>query len=104
MTGSLLVKPAPAEADRFTRAILFLDNETGLHFCDPRKLGAMWLVEDKNSIIGKLGPEPLEAEFSPQILAQRLSKRTAPIKALLCDQTFVAGIGNMYADEALFSA
>ena len=100
MTGSLLLKPP----ERFTRAILFLDNETELYFRDPRKLGAMWLVEDKNSIVSKLGPEPLEAEFSPQILAQRLSKRTAPIKALLCDQTFVAGIGNMYADEALFSA
>ena len=104
MTGSLIVKPTSAEADRFTRAILHLDGGTELYFRDPRKLGAMWLVEDKNSIIGKLGPEPLEAEFSPQILAQRLSKRTAPIKALLCDQTFVAGIGNMYADEALFSA
>ncbi len=104
MTGSLLLKPTSAEADKFIRAILYLDNEIGLYFRDPRKLGAMWLVGDKNSIIGKLGPEPLEAEFSPQILAQRLSKRTAPIKALLCDQTFVAGIGNMYADEALFSA
>ena len=104
MTGSLLVKPTSAEADRFIRAILYLDNEIGLYFRDPRKLGTMWLVEDKNSIVGKLGPEPLEADFSHQILAQRLSKRTAPIKALLCDQSFVAGIGNMYADEALFVA
>ena len=104
MTGSLLLKPASAEADRFTRAILFLDNETGLHFHDPRKLGVMWLVKDKNTVVDKLGPEPLEAIFTPQILAQRLSKRTAPIKALLCDQSFVAGIGNMYADEALFFA
>ena len=104
MTGSLLVKPASAEADRFIRAILYLNNEIGLHFRDPRKLGVMWLVEDKSIIVGKLGPEPLEAGFTPQVLAQRLSKRTAPIKALLCDQTFVAGIGNMYADEALFFA
>ena len=100
MTGSLLVKPP----ERFTRAILHLDGGTELYFRDPRKLGRMWLVADKNSIVGKLGPEPLEADFSPQILAQRLSKRTAPIKALLCDQSLVAGIGNMYADEALFSA
>jgi len=62
------------------------------------------LVEDKNTIVGKLGPEPLEADFTPQLLAQRLNNRTAPIKALLCDQTFIAGIGNMYADEALFAA
>ncbi|MCL0057844.1 hypothetical protein M1N05_02100 [Dehalococcoidales bacterium] len=55
-------------------------------------------------ILGKLGPEPLEPSFTPQLLAQRLNNRTAPIKALLCDQTFIAGIGNMYADEGLFAA
>jgi len=104
MTGSLLLKSASAEPDKFTRAILHLDKETQLHFRDPRKLGVMWLIEDKNSIVGKLGPEPLEASFTPQVLSQRLNNRTAPIKALLCDQTFVAGIGNMYADEALFAA
>jgi len=104
MTGSLLLKPASAEPDRFIRAILHLNGETAIHFRDPRKLGAMWLVEDKNSIVGKLGPEPLEADFTPQILLNRLGNRKAPIKALLCDQTFIAGIGNMYADEALFAA
>jgi formamidopyrimidine-DNA glycosylase len=100
MSGSLLLKPP----ERFTRAIFHLDGGPELFFRDPRKFGAMWLVGDKNTIISKLGPEPLEAEFTPQLLAQRLSQRTAPIKALLCDQGFVAGIGNMYADEALFLA
>jgi formamidopyrimidine-DNA glycosylase len=100
MSGSLLLKPP----DRFTRAILHLDGGTELYFRDPRRFGVIWLVGDKNTIINKLGPEPLEAEFTPKILAQRLSKRTAPIKALLCDQRLVAGIGNMYADEALFRA
>ena len=104
MTGSLLLKSALAEPDKFIRAIIHLDKEAGLYFRDPRKLGVMWLVEDTNSIIGKLGPEPLEAGFTPQILVQRLAKRKAPIKALLCDQGFIAGIGNMYADEALFAA
>ena len=104
MSGSLLLKPASAEPDKFISAIIYLDKETALHFRDPRKLGAMWLVEDKNTIVGKLGPEPLEADFTPQLLAQLLNSRTAPIKALLCDQNFIAGIGNMYADEALFSA
>ena len=102
MTGSLLL--ASAEPEKFTRAIIYLDNETGLYFRDPRKLGRMWLAEDTNSVIGKLGPEPLEADFTPEILAQRLDNRSAPIKAVLCDQSFVAGIGNMYADEALFAA
>jgi len=64
----------------------------------------MRLVEDADSIIGKLGPEPLKAGFTPQVLAQRLANRTAPIKALLCDQPCIAGIGNMYADESLFAA
>jgi formamidopyrimidine-DNA glycosylase len=104
MTGSLLIRSALAEPDKFIRAIINLDKEAGIYFRDPRKLGVMWLVEDANSIIGKLGPEPLEADFTPQILAQRLAKRKAPIKALLCDQGFIAGIGNMYADESLFAA
>ena len=105
MSGSLLVKPVSAEPDKFTRAILYLNNEeTQLIFRDPRKLGVMWLVEDKDAIVGKLGPEPLEASFTPQLLAERLANRTAPIKALLCDQSLIAGIGNMYADEALFVA
>jgi len=100
MSGSLLLKPP----ERFTRAMFHLDNRTELFFRDPRKLGAMWLVKDKNTIISKLGPEPLAIDFTPQLLAQRLNQRTAPIKALLCDQGIVAGIGNMYADEALFRA
>jgi formamidopyrimidine-DNA glycosylase len=98
MTGSLWLKPP----DRFIRAVIELDGGIKIYFRDPRKFGVMWLVEDKNTVASKLGPEPLEADFTPQVLAQRLSGRTAPIKALLCDQSLVAGIGNMYADEALF--
>jgi formamidopyrimidine-DNA glycosylase len=100
MSGSLLLKPP----DRFIRAILHLDGGTELYFRDPRKFGVIRLVENKNAIISKLGPEPLEIDFTPKLLAQRLNKRTAPIKALLCDQGVIAGIGNMYADEALFRA
>jgi len=104
MSGSLLLNPATAELNKFIRAILHLDKKIKLYFRDPRKLGVMWLVDNKNEIVGKLGPEPLEADFTPQVLAQRLNNRMAPIKALLCDQGFIAGIGNMYADEALFAA
>jgi len=104
MSGSLLIKPASAEPDKYVRAILYLDGETALHFRDPRKFGVMWLVKDERDVVSKLGPEPLEDDFTPQVLAQRLRNRTAPIKALLHDQSFIAGIGNMYADEALFSA
>jgi formamidopyrimidine-DNA glycosylase len=103
MTGSLLLKPTSAEPEKYVRAIIYLD-DVGVHFRDPRKFGAMWLVENESTVIGKLGPEPLAASFTPEVLAQRLHNRTAPIKALLSDQTFIAGIGNMYADEALFAA
>jgi len=104
MSGSLLLKSALSEPERFIRAIIHLDGGADVYFRDPRKFGAMWLVEDAATIVSKLGPEPLEADFTPAVLAQRLRKRTAPIKALLCDQTFIAGIGNMYADEVLFAA
>jgi formamidopyrimidine-DNA glycosylase len=64
----------------------------------------MWLVADAEEVLHKLGPEPLEAAFTPEGLAQRLVGRSAPIKALLLDQRLVAGVGNIYADEALFRA
>lgn len=104
MTGSLLLKPAATEPEKFIRAILHLSNGSEVHFRDPRKFGVMWLVSDKNTVIGKLGPDPLKASFTPVRLTRLLANRTAPIKALLCDQGVIAGIGNMYADEALFGA
>ena len=101
MTGSLLVDPSDG---RFTRAILHLDNGAALHFWDPRKFGVMWLDKDDSAVAGKLGPEPLEDNFTTGVLAERLHHRTAPIKPVLLDQSIIAGIGNMYADEALFDA
>jgi formamidopyrimidine-DNA glycosylase len=101
MTGSLLLN---SDDDRFTRAIIHIGGGTKLHFRDPRKFGAMWLTGDENAVADRLGPEPLEAGFTPEILSQRLRHRVAPIKAILVDQAFLAGIGNMYADEALFDA
>jgi formamidopyrimidine-DNA glycosylase len=104
MTGSLLLNHASDKPDKFIRAVLHLDNNYQLRFRDPRKFGAMWLVADINSVVGKLGPEPLEEGFTTKVLAERLGSRKAPIKPLLLDQNFVAGIGNMYADEALYDA
>jgi formamidopyrimidine-DNA glycosylase len=104
MTGSLLIDQDSSQPPKYTRAIINLDKDTSIFFRDPRKFGRMWLVENTDTIVGKLGPEPLEPGFTPQVLAQRLVKRKAPIKAILLDQHFIAGIGNMYADEALFAA
>jgi formamidopyrimidine-DNA glycosylase len=101
MTGSLLVNPVDT---RFTRAILHLDKGVDIHFWDPRKFGKMWLEKSTDAIINQLGPEPLDKDFTPAVLAGILSKRNAPIKPILLDQSIIAGIGNMYADEALFEA
>jgi formamidopyrimidine-DNA glycosylase len=103
ITGSLLISQ-DSSPPKYTRAIINLDKDTRIFFRDPRKFGRMWLVENLEPLVGKLGPEPLEPGFTPKILAQRLAKRKAPIKAILLDQNFIAGIGNMYADEALFRA
>ena len=103
MSGSLLFTTQD-EPNAYCRAVFFLDDGVRLCFRDPRKLGKMWLVDDESVMVGGLGPEPLEPDFTPDTLAQSLANRSAPIKALLCDQSLLAGVGNMYADEALFAA
>ncbi|MFC2062571.1 bifunctional DNA-formamidopyrimidine glycosylase/DNA-(apurinic or apyrimidinic site) lyase [Chloroflexota bacterium] len=104
MTGSLLLEPGSSSDGRFVRAVIHFDGGTDIVFRDPRKFGVIWLAEDRDSITCRLGPEPLEPDFTAEVLTRRLAKRTAPVKALLLDQHVVAGIGNMYADEALFAA
>jgi formamidopyrimidine-DNA glycosylase len=101
MSGSLLFNPSD---DKYNRAIIHLDGGVDLYFRDPRKFGKMWLVEDKETVVGKLGPEALGDDFTYEVLAERLENRKAPVKTLLCDQAFLAGLGNMYADESLFVA
>jgi formamidopyrimidine-DNA glycosylase len=105
MTGSLLLKRKgdnPPVPSPYIRAMFSLDNGMDLLFTDRRKLGKISLVKDENEVIGKLGPEPFDPSFTTKALAERLSSHKAPIKAVLCDQEVIAGIGNMYADEALF--
>ncbi|MBC7218856.1 MAG: bifunctional DNA-formamidopyrimidine glycosylase/DNA-(apurinic or apyrimidinic site) lyase [Hadesarchaea archaeon] len=101
MTGALLLDPK--EREKFTRIIFRFDGGTTLVFTDVRRFGAVYLVRNKADIVGRLGVEPLSEEFTPEVLAGLLAGRRAPIKAVLLDQTVIAGIGNMYADEALFS-
>jgi len=107
MTGSLLLKRKgdkhPVSSPYIT-AIFRLDNGMELVFTDRRKLGTVSLIKDESELNEKLGPEPLDPDFTAQALTKRLSSRKAPIKAVLCDQEVIAGIGNMYADEALFFA
>jgi formamidopyrimidine-DNA glycosylase len=106
MTGRLTVVPSDSAdlEDTHVRAILHLVGGDALVFNDARKFGRIWLVPDATSVVGKLGPEPLGRDFTPEILASRLRKRRTSIKALLLDQTVIAGVGNIYADEALYLA
>jgi len=102
MTGVLLLNPKGV--DPYARAVFQLSNRHRLVFSDRRRLGLIRLVDDANTVICKLGPEPLDKRFTPDILGQRLSRHHISVKAALLDQCIVAGIGNMYADEALFAA
>ena len=104
MSGALIAGNCDIKKERYARALLQLDDGTCVIFRDPRKFGRMWLVRDTSTVIGELGPEPLEEDFTPELLAQRLKGRKAPIKAAICDQKVIAGVGNLYADEALFLA
>jgi formamidopyrimidine-DNA glycosylase len=106
MTGQLdvVADGAPLLSGPHLRAWFELADGRRLAFTDARKFGRVWLVDDVARVVGKLGPEPLDGFFTPELLAERLAGRRVAIKALLLDQTVVAGIGNIYADEALFLA
>jgi formamidopyrimidine-DNA glycosylase len=104
MTGRLLHRKAACPEDPHLRATLRLDDGTWLCFVDMRKFGTMWLVDDASLVISRLGPEPLDEAFDMDTFRGLLKRRSAPIKAVLLDQAVLAGIGNIYADEALFAA
>ena len=104
MTGHLYVKDAAEAPDAHTHVIFDLDDGRRLHYQDPRKFGRMWLTAQPELVLRKLGPEPLSEAFSGEELAGKLAGRKAAIKALLLDQALAAGVGNIYADEALFRA
>jgi formamidopyrimidine-DNA glycosylase len=103
MTGKLLIQVAPDE-DPYTRVRLELDDGRWLVFADTRKFGRMYLVDDPLEVLGDLGPEPLEEDFTPERLAELLKGRRGRIKPLLLNQSFIAGLGNIYTDEALWRA
>lgn len=75
-----------------------------LRFHDTRKFGRIYLTSDADKILGRLGPEPLSGGFTRQMLAGRLKSRRRLLKPLLLDQTFIAGLGNIYVDEALWES
>ena len=104
MTGSLHFREPGASDEPFTRAIFQLADGYQLRFVDIRKFGTIDVVDEMADALPELGPEPLGNEFSVDALRDALSGRTIALKAALLDQRNIAGIGNIYADEALFIA
>lgn len=108
MTGQLLWVKPDTPLHKHTRVRLFFEADRELRFVDQRTFGQMWWVPaggaPETIITGlqALGPEPFSAEFSIAYFSDRLKTRQRPIKNVLLDQAIVAGIGNIYADEALF--
>ena len=103
MTGDVHVRAAATAAPRFVRLAADLDDGSVLAFTDPRRFGHVALCVDLKAAFQDLGPEPLDDAFTPLVLRQRLRGRR-PIKSTLLDQSVVAGLGNIYADESLWWA
>ena len=113
MSGDLLIREGKIKPEKHDRLILMLSahkNAAGdsgysnLVFNDTRKFGRVWLTPNIEEVLGRLGPEPFNKEFTPQWLYENLNSRHRQLKPLLLDQTFLAGLGNIYTDECLHMA
>jgi formamidopyrimidine-DNA glycosylase len=104
MTGRLVLESERCLEDRHLRVVLFLDDGQRLRFSDQRKFGRMVVTAEPQEVLGDLGPEPLGEDFTPERLGGMLARRRGRIKPLLLDQRFLAGLGNIYTDEALWRA
>ena len=108
MTGCLLIAPADCPEEKHTHIVFSLNNGKELRFSDTRRFGRFWLLgkdeADTHSGIAKLGTEPLDKLLTAEYLNARLGKRKTAVKKCLLDQSIIAGIGNIYSDEILFTA
>lgn len=108
MTGQLLWVNPSEPLQKHARVRLFFEGNQELRFVDQRTFGQMWYVpaetEVSSTVIGLklLGPEPFSDEFTTEYLTRKLHRRARPIKTALLDQSLIAGLGNIYADETLF--
>lgn len=101
MSGDLLVEHAQDPIPKHHRIILYLGEVWRLAFNDARKFGRTWLVDNLQVVFDKIGPEPLDESFSHEHFFERLAQKQRQLKPLLLDQGFIAGLGNIYTDEAL---
>ncbi len=104
MSGDLFVKSSTIEPEKHDRLVIKLSGGKSLVFNDTRKFGRVWLTANPEEVLGGLGPEPLSDEFTTQWLHAALRKKHRQLKPLLLDQAFLAGLGNIYTDEALHLA
>ncbi len=108
MTGRFLYNSPDYPRPKHCHIIFTLSDGNELRFVDTRRFGRMWLIladeQDNISGIHRLGPEPFDEICTPQYYHQSLRKKTIPIKQALLEQSLVAGLGNIYVDEALFAA
>jgi len=104
MTGQYELCPQDVPPDPHDRVEFRLDDGRRLRFHDTRKFGRILFTCCPDKVLGKLGLEPLDSALTPEKFAASLHSRSRRIKALLLDQSFLAGLGNIYCDEALFAA
>ncbi len=108
MTGCILFTPPDMMMEKHTHVILQMENGWELRFVDTRRFGRFWYLRadetDTVTGIGNLGKEPFDRDFDSKYLIDNLGKRKKPIKECLLEQKVVAGIGNIYSDEILFTS
>ena len=104
MSGDLYVRNSTIRPEKHDRLIIELSGNKSLIFNDTRKFGRVWLTSNPEDVLGKLGPEPLGRDFTPNWLLTSLHKKHRQLKPLLLEKTFLAGLGNIYTDEALHIA
>lgn len=108
MTGQLRIVEPSAPVSSHTHAIFDLDDGKQLRYRDPRRFGRILLGTEADLLLARamprLGPEPIDPDFSADALYSALRRRKAPLKAVLLDQKALAGVGNIYADESLYRA
>jgi formamidopyrimidine-DNA glycosylase len=105
MTGRLCYVTPGSEHDKFTRIVFKLDNGDMLLYADTRTLGTLYLLPQEEmwriSGLVNMGPEPLSVEFSPEYFSQMMKKRHGNVKAVLLNQKYIGGLGNIYVDESM---
>ncbi len=107
MSGSLRIIDAREPAMVHDHVDIVLDNGQALRFTDPRRFGCLlWqgVGDEPHSLLASLGPEPLSDQFDGELLFQRSRRRKIPVKTFIMDGKVVVGVGNIYANEALFAA